>query len=501
MSSEPGVEEYTRLGAQLPPVPPDEVPGLMSLRDLSADEEAQYEADAALIRAIAPLAPYTRAAEAVRALGDIVDGLEAEPSGGARKRLAKALRAAAHALRLLPGALASKLPGDEAFALAVADLEADGPFREALAIDETAPAELSREAAERCCALACDAVHAGAVLAARWLLAQRAAIDAASRRIARLGGEVIEGVPVVVTFRTRRRDSGDIDRLGLTPDFLPLREIQDLQSALRRAEDLLADKPPQPSTRGASAMYDEQVAATLGISDEGAEDEDESAPPEAAARALDLAALVAHLGGGSVRLEQAWSRALEDEDVATLTGEWISLMQAIAGQVAYDDRELTDEQARFELPIAEDDLLAMPLDGGPAASRAAEAIAMSWLADGVSALQRPTNIAPDLTGRRVAFFSSGAFMRVRNQLTLLSALSSDAPMERALTLVRRAGLHGDPEAVVLHAATLLRWRGDVTGRVPRRIIEVADRLVAGEATDLATITVLADAALRLVNDT
>ena len=228
---------------------------------------------------------------------------------------------------------------------------------------------------------------------------------------------------------------------------------------------------------------------------------DESAPPEAAARALDLAALVAHLGGGSVRLEQAWSRALEDEDVATLTGEWISLMEAIAGQVAYDDRDLSDEEARFELPIAEDDLLAMPLDGGPAASRAAEAIAMSWLADGVSALQRPTNIAPDLTGRRVAFFSSGAFVRVRNQLTLLSALSSEAPMERALTLVRRAGLHGDPEAVVLHAATLLRWRGDVAGRVPSRIIEVADRLVAGEATDLATITVLADAALRLVNDT
>ena len=152
MSSEPGVEEYTRLGAQLPPVPPDEVPGLMSLRDLSADEEAQYEADAALIRAIAPLAPYTRAAEAVRALGDIVDGLEAEPSvarasGSPRRSARPPMRC-----ELLPGALASKLPGDEAFALAVADLEADEAFLEALAIDETAPAELSREAAERCTA-------------------------------------------------------------------------------------------------------------------------------------------------------------------------------------------------------------------------------------------------------------------------------------------------------------------------------------------------------------
>ena len=248
-------------------------------------------------------------------------------------------------------------------------------------------------------------------------------------------------------------------------------------------------------------MYDEQVASTLGISDEGAEDQDESAPPEAAGRALDLAAIVAHLGGGSVRLEQAWSRALEDEDVATLTGEWISLMHAIAGQVAYDDRELSDDEARFELPIPEDDLLVMSLDGDAAASRAAEAIAMSWLADDVSALQRPTNVAPDLTGRRVAFFSSGAFMRARNQLALVAALRYEAPSERTLALVRLAALHGDPEAVVMHAATLLRRRGDVAGRLPSRIIEAADRLVAGEATGLATITVLADAALRLLNDT
>jgi hypothetical protein len=206
------------------------------------------------------------------------------------------------------------------------------------------------------------------------------------------------------------------------------------------------------------------------------------------------------LHAGAIRLEQAWSRALERDDVEALAAEWTSFLHAMASEVAHADRDLEDDLTRFELPLPEDDLIALSLESDEHARRTAEAIVLGRIAQGVDSLRRPTKLSADVTGRRITFFSSGAFAGVRDQLTLLSMLKSNPLSDRRLMLVNKAAAHGDPEAVLFHAAALLRRRGNVAGKVQSRILEASDRLAAGEAHDLGTLTILADAALRLFSD-
>jgi hypothetical protein len=471
MSGEPEVEEHTKLGAQLAPVPPDEVPGLLGLRYLSADEKAQYEADAGLIRAIAPLAPYTRAVAAVRDLGDIVEALEAEPSARMRKRLGTAFRAVAHAMAEVPTARVVDGSQAEACAEAIRRLESNEAFCRVLALQQRTGDEPSREAAQGHLAVVYEALEACARFFASWLLAQLETIDAASRRIARLAGEVIEGAPAVITLQVRRRnEGGEPDVLGMVPDPLPLSDIQNLQAALRKAEDVLSEEPREPAMRGARAMYAEQVAATVAISEGELTNRDDGAMPDASGRALDFDALIAHLNHGVVRLEMAWSRALEGEDVVSLVGEWISFLRAMVGEVAHADRHLDAAEAQFELPVPEDEVIALPLDGNDASRRIAEAIVAAWIARSVDFLRQPTSVARDASGRAVGFFSSGAFARLRDQLTLLADLRSQTSVRRPPALVSGAVLRGDPEASVLHAAAVLRRRGPWTA--PRSVDKV-----------------------------
>jgi len=521
-------ETWFSLSAQIPPSPPDETPSLESVRHLSDAEMEQFRADVAVVRSVSRLAPYSRAFTAYRQVADLVDDLvvdaQGRPTARGIKQLRRALAAVSHAFAELPKALADAArlgecdAGrrlDEAIAefvrapvvqlsSALHDLSADqlavvdvGDQRELVLPSDEPVGILSTVEA---------AIELAGHLLSRWLLEQRDIIDDASRRISALDGEVFRGASAVIEVRTAPREDGAVDVLSMTPTPLPLGEMYTVQHALASAERVLEDPDREPALRGVRAMTAEQIGAIAAVAEPGETVEDRQAPDEHD-RPTDFAALVAHLHLGVLRLERAWSRALAEDDVKAMAAEWDSLLHALAAESQHADHELPEPERRLELPPTADTILALDTEPGSAVAerqaRLAQVMAISDLVVLLPALREPTATVTDQAGRRVSWFSSGAFAMARDRLGLIAELGEIAAArpeaERSLHLSERAELRADPEATIVHLAravkALDRARLAALGPYERalvdRVTQLAARIGAGDALDYAATTLIA----------
>jgi hypothetical protein len=529
------------LSAQIPPSPPDETPGLERVRDLSDAEIEQFRADAALIRSVATMAPYARAVTAYRQLAELVDelvlGAEGRPTKRGVEQLRRGLAAVSHAFDELPRALTDALVRrfgeDSAAGHRLADaitafLDAPAvqqtsalheiPAVQLVAVDLGDQRELALPTDEPAGVLGMieASIELAGRLLSRWLLEQREIIDAASRRISALDGEVFRGASAVVELRTARGTDGVIRTVGMIPTPLPLGEMYALQHALARAERTLEDPDREPALRGVRAMTAEQIGAITAVEAPAETVVDESQAPDEHARPIDLAALVAHLQLGVVRLERAWARALAQDDVKAMAAEWESLLHALVGETEHADRDLPDAERRFELPPSAEAILALATEPGSAAAdrqaRLAQAMAISDLVALLPALREPTATLTDQAGRRVAWFSSGAFTMARDRLGLitdLAGIAGDQPEAvRSLKLAERAELRADPEAAVVHLARALKALdparlpplGSNERVLADRVTQLAARIGAGEPLDHAATILISHAARDAVRE-
>lgn len=576
--------EHISLSAQLPIIPPDETPGLLGVRDLSDDEARQYRQDAALLRAIVPLSPYVRAADAVEALSELVDQLaDASDDGTLTRRgqrhVERALAIVARTFDELPKELQASLrdrlgaAGDEARRLSEehARLAALPSYSLACALDSVpvehlrvAPDDEASELVLRAegvvlWSLAADAplptTPLGLVaiaerglldaerLVARWLLEHADVIREASLRMATLAAEVIEGAPAVVAFHIRRRsEEEEPEVLGMTHDAVPLEELRTLQVALQRAKRRLESEPREPALRGAPGLYPEQILTAVaernremlgqpvdepaddieeddpgagddaGDSDQDADEIDEQpgAPP------IDLATVIAHAELGTMALEQAWSRALADEDTEELLARWFSTIEAIRAEVFAADQKRPENDRYLEVPPTEAEIAGVVLAPGSNRmshqARVAQMLTMIEFIDAIRSLDQPTQRLVDQPGGRYAqWVSSGAFALARDQLRALSGLldaetgppTTDEDAERAFHLAANASRRGDPEAAVLHLARGLLLRSARTDdphttAVLELIKGAAARLAHGEQLDRGAITLLAHAGIEYI---
>lgn len=579
------VEEYVSLSALLPIIPPDETPGLLGVRELSDDEVRQYREDAALLWAVAPLSPYVRAAEAVRALTELVDQL-AEASGDgtlsrrSQRRVEKALAIVARTLGELPEQLQASLRdrlgtrGRPArrFSEERARLAALPSYRLASALDSVpvehlraiseagtrellliaegvaawppATRELPPAAPIELVATATWALFASERLVARWLLEHRDAIREASLRIARLAAEVLEGAPAVVVYRIRRLGpGGKPDVLGMTPDAVPLEELHALQAALLRAERRLESEPREPALRGGEGLRPEQILTAVAetkpvplapLTNEAADgvEENDAAPLDGAvdgahevkggvqpgAPSLNLASVIRHAERGTAALEQAWSRALADEDTEELRARWFSTVEAIRAEVFAADQQRPGGDRYLQLPPTEAEVAAVQLapgsDRASHQARVAQMMTLIDLVDAIRSLDQPTLRLVDETGGRYAqWVSSGAFALARDQLRALSDLldaesgppTADEDAQRSVHLAVDASRRGDAEAAVLHLArALLLHQADTddpdTAAVLQLIKDAAERLARGEQLDLGAVTLIAHAGIGCIGE-
>ncbi len=575
------IEESWSLGAQLPVIPPDETPGVLGKRELDPEELVQAQADVALLENLAPVTPYARAADALSALETLVDEL-AERVGGAggplsrrgQRQVRRAFANVARTLGTLPeefsASLWERFGGESEAARRLAEeqahLSALPPYRLACALERVpvervvvvagdeindlvlpaqGVAEWSEAAGEAAggplvlVSLAASALVEAQRLVSRWLLEHAELIREASLRLQALAAEVIEGYPVLLRVRLRRRPGEEPEILDMQPTPLPLEQLRGLQEGLLRAERLLDTQPSEPALRGPAGMPAERILAVAGgavdegdsvvsepgsapapegLDNEAATDseDDEPMPP-----ALDLPAVMAHLELGVISLERAWSRALAEEEVEALVGQWSSLIEALRSEMFRADRDLPEDERyldEFSVPPEEIARLGLGSEGGQDAARherLAQLTALTALVQLVPALSEPTlRLKVEGRDRHIEWLSSGAFAALRDRQALLRELLGGAAGETPegwRQSVRRAfaaELRADPEAVILHLArafalhpaddaTCARNLSAAEQSVLNKVREAATRLAAGEAPGQAPLVLLADAALHL----
>ncbi len=491
-----------QLAAQIPAISPDETASLVTMRELSAEEAVQLAADTSLVRSTARSAPYQRATVAYEQLFTAADAVQTtqdhRPTARGAAILDKGLSAVAHVFRELPAAIAKTLSenlADDAdatdrLALASDALQRGVAFRLTTQLDvleadqlliaredvgfevvATGDAAVSwvgaakiEETSDVLGVLRTveEALDAAAKLVARSLVEQREILDAACKRISALDGEVFRGASCALEL-IPSDDGSTLKLRNLSP--LPVGEVSTVQYAIARAEALLGSSEREPATRGPRAISSETIAAII------AAQRDESPPapsserdePAAGDRPMDMAAVIGHLQLGALRLEQAWSRALAKEDVATLAGEWASLQQALIGELQHLDDALPEEDRHLELPPTIEEILDLIADVNQSIDRrrrVAQVMAISDLVALIPTLSEPTNSLNDGTARRVEWFSSGAFANVRGQLGLVEALLKGSGAEETMLasgrLATQARLRADPLAEVIHLARAFR---------------------------------------------
>lgn len=491
------------LGAQLPIIPPDETPTLLGVRELSGSELTQYHEDAALLRGVAPITPYARAADAVAALAELAEQLANNSDEGplgrrGQKRLRRALELVARLLADLPDQLEQTLrdrfgaDGDAARRLSEehTGLAAQSPYRLAsgfdslpvehvrlisddenveLAVTAEGVAEWSVGRTEVApprplglVATAETALVLSQKMLSQWLIEHKEVVREASLRVARLASEIIEGAPVVTRFRIRQRgEDEEPEVLGMKPDPIPLQELHALQGAILRAERILAAELKQPALRGQPGMYPEQVQAVLEQTDPrhrfGDEehasatdepppdgDSDEAEEGEPGVPAIDLPTVIRHLEFGTMSLEQAWSRALKEPGSDRMIAQWTSMVETLRAEMHAADQRLPEDDRYLELPPTAEEIARLDLapDDGRAVQQArlAQTMVLVELIRSIPDLARPTVTLLDRERDLYsAWISSGAFAAVRDQLGLIADLLAEPPQTR-LRQVHRSAL-------------------------------------------------------------
>jgi hypothetical protein len=521
------------LAAQTPAIPPDETPGLLTLRPLSAEETRQCHDDAALVKKVARAAPYQRAVTAYHQLFEAVqktDTIEgSRPSARAAGALSRGLSAVAHALRELPEALQRSLeedlPGDDGLYRLAMQLDALDAGRLTLLREEEG-VELvaaSGDAAAWVKAAGLDhgpdvigilttierAIDDAARLVAHWLLAQRGLIDGACRRLAALDGEVFQGASCIIEMTSSEDEVSERRITNLLP--LPLDHLYASQYAIAQAAQVLDVSDRLPAVRGPRAMPAETIEAIVRAQIDEA-DPEPLEPPQGRDRPIDMPSLIAHLQLGAMRLERAWSQALDREDVATLAGEWESLLRSLVGEIQHDDEKLPEADRHLDLPPTIGELATLIAEPGRVDGRlrVAQAIAVADLVALVPSLTEPTNRLVDGAGRRLEWFSSGAFANVRQLLALVTTLLElgEPAASSSLHLAALSRLRADPLAEVLHLSRALRaiptagMPGEGTDEriVLDQLRDLARRIGNGADVELAHAFLCALAAREVLRD-
>jgi len=521
------------LAAQTPAIPPDETPGLLMLRPLSAEETRQCQDDAALLKRIARAAPYERAVTAYHQLFETAQETDttqgSRPSARGAAALSRGLSAVAHALRELPETLQRSveedLPSDDGLYRLAMQLDAldarrlivlrgeDGvelvaapgdtaDWAKAAGLDDGPEVIGILTTVER-------ALDDAARLVAHWLLAQRGLIDGACRRLAALDGEVFQGASCIIGM-TRSEDEDNEQRMTkLLP--LPLDDLYASQYAIAQAAQVLDASDREPAVRGPRAMPAETIDAIVRAQIDEA-DPEPLGPPHSRDRPMDMASLIAHLRLGAMRLERAWSQALNREDVATLAGEWESLLRALVGEVQYDDEKLTEADRHLDLAPTIGELATLIAEPGRVDRRlrVAQAMVVADLVVLVPSLTEPTNRLIDDAGRRLEWFSSGAFANVRQLLALVATLLdlSEPAAPSSLHLAALSRLRADPLAEVLHLSRALRAipaaampsEGTDERIVLDQLGDLARRIGNGSEVELAQAFLCALAAREVLGD-
>jgi hypothetical protein len=344
------ITTWVSLSAQIPARPPDTSPSMHGVREMTDDEVRQFRADSELLGALVSITPYARASTAYEELASLLDDLASHgvgrPTPRAGQQLRQQLGAVASAVQEMPCKLADSLAtrlgpeseGASRLADATAELEDEAAYKLTIAMGRcpidhlvlvrqkdradaavtpkalaewTAPEELfpAGQAVGLVATVEAALALSGPVLL-RWMLEHRDLIDGASRRVAKLNGEVFQGSPAVVEIRMRAREGAEPEVLGMTPMPLPLEEMYALQASLEQASRVLEHPDSKPALRASKGMSAEHIAAVTGLTDAAElddkkpseslpEGEEQAADPEA--RPLDFPALVAHLylGGAS----------------------------------------------------------------------------------------------------------------------------------------------------------------------------------------------------------
>jgi hypothetical protein len=188
----------------------------------------------------------------------------------------------------------------------------------------------------------------------------------------------------------------------------------------------------------------------------------------------------------------------------------------MVGETEHADRELPDTELRFELPPSTETILALESEPHTAAAdrqrRLAQAMAISDLVALLPALREPTATLTDQAGRRVSWFSSGAFTMARDRLGLivkLAGMTGQRPEAVcSLELAERSELRADPEATAVHLAQALKALDPErlpppdtdTRALADRVAELAARIGAGESLDYGAVTLIAHAARDAVRE-
>jgi hypothetical protein len=517
------VTDYWTLAAQTPPIPPDETPSIVGFREISGDELILAQRDCSLIQEIAPVRPYAKVAQAFEALTKLIEDAAVRATHGQLRprdqgALGATLRTYASAVGCLPEDLGSSLrlrlpEGSDSlarwealraaetaqlgFRLACAfpALPVDalrtvtgeaaeiGRVTELVALPDgarpllLAAGEMADNRALGLRSIAIGALQGAQRLLTRWLLEQEQLIREASLRLQQLAAEVLGGPPLLAHLRFGEQREGQPDPISLNPLPLPLAEIQQLQDAVARAHRQVEMSSSgasirEPARRRAGeGMLTEEVAAAVGSLGANGDGDDIPNPEIAAsAEALDLGVLLEHLRGGAHRLEQAWSRALTNEDIQSLLGEWSSMVAALRVEIAADEEPLNEhDPQRFisSFPPGPKEIASLDLDAGAAASsqqtRLAELTAFTWLTQALSAAREPSQRAVNpSSGAQMQWWASGAFAALLERATLASEFvraRSEQPMsartpprwQESLRKARVASAYADVEAVVLHS--------------------------------------------------
>lgn len=381
-----------------------------------------------------------------------------------------------------------------------------------------------------------DAVLLAQHVTAMWLLQYEARVRDASLLVRRLGADAIAGEPVVLEHV--EPEVADPSELQLSIHGLSIEHVLPLQQAMRAARALLDEDGPDDVT--------DEVPDSGGPEDG---DDDAYDDDDLIVTAVDLEALVRHIEAGARRLEQAWSRALLEDDREELLCEWYALIESVRGAMRSADERLGEaghEPLRIdELPLPLADVASVEMDPGASARRRqlalAEVYAMVALAEALEGLQVPSNGTVDFqAGTANLWFSAGAWAGVRAWAGLLleigvelraaeqalikdvSAVNSE-PWLGMLSRGRAAHDRGDPGAALLHARSAIasRWTEPLgppfTG--PMRLSELAAargyvehssllekideavlRLSHGRPPDVGQLVLLAPAGLSLATD-
>ena len=343
-----------------------------------------------------------------------------------------------------------------------------------------------------------------------------------------LAAEVLEGWPILLEhpldeqghFSFEVDDADDEAKLTITPEPLPLDRAEPLVRAFNAARELLArptsgtQKQPAQDTETSAAEGPDDAIET----DEAAKakpDQSQDQPVRDAQRrdevTVDLRATVDHVVKLSDQLEEAWSEALDseqlEEPLQRMRAEWESLLGVLQRRAEAASREL--REAGLDPALARhpfDPNLLEELQLQPRETErwrglhVAEVLLLTQLIEAMQALLAPSKARIQIDesgeGSEQSFWEAGAFSLARSRALVFLRVARETEQAEAHAMSSAGGKSAAPPAPPDWFDRLLLARsavnqGDVEGAVlhlrlalPERVAELTDTAVADLPDDL-----------------